>query len=116
MHRSREAPPLDDDMKHHAKVIGVQRIDHLLRLGKVRRMPGELSVPRVPSRGRELRAEVDERVARQLLFPHGSRDAENLIGPGERAVRLLITERPASGQLRQAGDARVFAHDDRGVV
>ena len=79
-------------------------------------MPGELAVARVPSRRRELGAEVDQRVARQLLLAHRARDAEDLVGSVERAMRLLIAERPARRHLRQAGDARVLAHDDRRIA
>ena len=53
----------------------------LLRIGKVLGLPGELAVARVPARRRELGAEIDQRVARQLLLAERPRHPSISSGP-----------------------------------
>ncbi len=60
---SREPRPFDHDVQHDLEMLGVQFVEHLLRIGKVRRVPGELAVARIPAGRRELGAEIDQRVA-----------------------------------------------------
>ena len=115
-HRPRHAAPLDDDVEDHLEVLGVHLVHHAFGFGKVLLLPPELAVARVPARGRELGAEIDERVARQLLLAERLRDGQDLVRPGERPVRLHVAERPLRGQFRQAGDACVFAHDHERVA
>ena len=86
-----------------------------LRVGEVRRMPGEFAVACVPARRRELGAEIDQPVARQLLLAERLRDAENLLLAIEGPARLQVAEVPLRRHLRQPGDPRVFAHDHRGI-
>ena len=92
-------------------MLRVHLVDHALRIGKVLLLPPELAVARVPARRRELGAEIDERVARQLLLAKRLRDRQDLVRPRQRPVRLHVAERPLRRHLRQAGDARVLAHD-----
>ena len=75
-------------------------------------MPGELAVARVPSRWRELRPEIDQAVARQLLLAKGLRNREDFRLARERAARLEIPECPPRRHFWKPGDARVFAQDD----
>ena len=44
-----EHAAFDRDVEHDLHVLRVQRVDHLLRIGEVRRVPGELAVVRVPA-------------------------------------------------------------------
>ncbi len=96
-------------------MLPVQLVEHLLRLREVFRVPGELAVVRIPARGDEVGAEIDERIARQLLLAELARDAHDLIGPAQVAVRLHVTEGPASGELGESRDARILAHDDQRI-
>ena len=46
---ARHAPAFDDDVEHHAEMLGVHLVDHLLGIREVPLVPPELAVPRVPS-------------------------------------------------------------------
>src|SRR6185437_2410160 len=111
-----EVLAFDHDVNHDLEVLVLERGELLARLGEVAGMPAELAVARVPAGGRELRAEIDERVAGKALVAHRACDVGYLLGAGERAMRLQIAERPARRHLGQTGDARVLAHDRRRVA
>src|SRR5687767_10832695 len=100
-------------MHDDLEVIGMERVHHSFWIGEVGLVPGELAVARVPSRRRELGAQVDERVAGELFLAKRLRDAEDFFWTIERARRLLIAERPHRRHLGQPGDTRVLAHDRR---
>ena len=110
--RARQMPSLDDDVQDDAIVQRVEFLDRAFRIREVRRVPGELAVVRVPARRREIRSEIDQRVARQLLLAHRSGDRGDLRRTRERSVGLQVPERPERRQLGQPRDARVLAHDD----
>src|SRR6185312_14854501 len=84
----------DHDVNHDLEVLVVERSELLARLGEVAGMPAELAVARVPAGGRELRAEIDERVAGKPLVAHRACYVGYLLGVRERAMRLQIAERP----------------------
>ena len=94
-------------------MVVVQLLNHRFRIGKDVGVEGELAVVGVPARRAEAGAEVDHRVARQLLLAEGLRFLKHLLAAGERAMRLLVAERPQRRHLRMAGEPRVLAHDRR---
>src|SRR5438128_5631358 len=53
---SHQAPAFEHCVQHHLEVLRMQLINHLLRFGKILRIPRKLSVVRVPTRRREVRA------------------------------------------------------------
>src|SRR6185436_17886287 len=110
IHGSGETPPFKNGVKHNLEVLRVQLVNHLFRLGKVRWMPGELSVVRVPPRGREVGAQIDERIAGQLFVAEGARHPLDFVRPVKRAMRLQVAERPQRGHLWMASQARIFTH------
>ena len=116
LHGADESLALNDDVDDHLEMVGVQLIEDAFRFREVRRMPGEFAVARVPAGGRELRAEIDQRLARQLLLAKRSGDPKNLFRPRERPRRLHVPERPERRHFRQARDARVLAHDDERIA
>ena len=77
--RAAHPPSFDDDVQHDFVVLRVRVVDEALRVGKVLRLPAELAVARVPSRRRELGAEIDQRVARQLLLAERARHPVDLV-------------------------------------
>jgi hypothetical protein len=89
-------------------MLRVSVADELLRIGEVLSLPFELAVACVPSRRAELGAEIDQRVARQLLFAERARDPVDLIGSGERPVRLHVSERPKRRKFGKTRDPRVL--------
>ena len=72
-------------MRDDPQMFRVDLVEDSLRVGEIRWMPGELAVAGVPAGRRELRPEVDERVARQVLLAKGACDAEDFGRAGERA-------------------------------
>ncbi len=115
-HASGEGVPLDHHVEHDLEVLRMKLLDHRSGVGEVRGVPGELAVVRVPPGRAEIGAEVDERVAWEPLLAHRPRHRHHLLAPGERAVRLLVSQRPSRRQLREPGDSRVFAHDRCGIA
>ena len=109
------APAFDHRVQHDLVVQRVEIVDGLLRIREVLLLPPELAVACVPSRRRELRAEIDQPVARQLLLAERLRDPHHLVWARQGSMRLQVTERPQRRQLRASGDARVFAEDDLGI-
>src|SRR5437660_5936185 len=53
---SRQAPAFEHGVQYHLEVLRMQLINHFLRFGKILRIPRKLSVVRVPTRRREVRA------------------------------------------------------------
>src|SRR2546425_7717693 len=80
IHRARQTAPFEHGVQHHFEMLRVQLVYHLLRIGKVRLIPRELPVVRVPSGGSEVRPEIDDAVAGQFLFAEGARHPHNFLG------------------------------------
>src|SRR5262249_47661333 len=99
-----------------SEVLAVQLREHLLGIGEVRRMPGELAVARVPARRRELGSEIDEKIAGQLLLAERFRFGEDFVPARARPMRLLISESTERRNLGEAGDARILAHHDLRIL
>jgi hypothetical protein len=97
-----------DDVQNDVEMLRVQLAYQLLRVGKDSLVEDEGAVAGVPAGGAEAGAEVDHRVARQLLFAKGACLVQNLLTAVEGAVRLLKTERPARGQVRIAGEFSIL--------
>ena len=114
--RAGQMASLDHDVQHDLVVERVEIVDRLLRIREDVLLPLELAVVRVPARRTEVGAEIDQRVARQLLLAHRLRDPHDFVGARERAMRLLVAERPQRRHLGQPGDARVLAHDRRRIL
>jgi hypothetical protein len=102
---------LDHRVQHDLVMHRVQRVDHPRRIRKVLWVPGELTVPRIPARWRELGSKIDQRVAGQLFLAERACDAKHFLRAAKRAVRLHVPERPPRRQFGEAGDGRVLAHD-----
>src|SRR5439155_24360030 len=67
----------------------------------------------IPARRAETGAQINERLAGELLLAKGFRLFQDLLGAGERAVRLLIAESPERRHLRVACEPRVLGHEAR---
>ena len=104
VHRAGEVPALDDDVQHDLEVIACSSSIISFGSGKTFCVPGELAVVACSSpTGQKLGAEIDQRVARQLLLAkRACASGMNLVAARERAVRLLIAERPQRRHLRAA--------------
>ena len=103
-------------MQHDLEMIVVQLLNHRVRIGEHLLVERELAVVGVPAGRAEAGAEVDHRLARQLLLAERLRLLQDLLAAGERAMRLLIAERPQGRHLRMAGEPRVLRHDHRRVA
>ncbi len=88
----------------------MQLVDDGLRIREDPRVERELTVVRVPARGTEARAQVDQRLARQLFLAEGPRFLQEFLAARERAMRLLIPERPHRRQRGEAGQGGVLRH------
>src|SRR5258708_10463981 len=115
LHGARQVMPLDDDVEHDLVVQVVQVRDSLFGIREGLLLPGELAVVGVPARRAEVGAEIDQRIARQALLAHRPGDPHDLVWTRERAMRLLVAERPERRHLREPGDPRVLAHGLRGI-
>src|SRR5438093_12733023 len=100
-------------MKHHPKMHRVQFIDVRFRSWEICGVKAELLVSgrksgggllRVPTRRGESSTEIDQCVTRQFLFTELLRDGFHAFVAAERAMRLLIPERPQRRHFRMAGD------------
>ena len=115
VHRAGHLAAFDHGVQDHLEVLGMQLVDRALRVGERFGVPGELAVVGVPSVGAEVRAQVDHRVARQLLLAEEACLLKDLFGRAQRAVRLLVAERPQRRHFGKAGNLRVFGHNHRRV-
>src|SRR4030067_2400358 len=82
VHAARQAPALDDDVKHDLEIALMEVLDHPFRIGEIPLVPGELAVPGVPSGRGELRSRIDEGVAREPLLPHRPGAPRDLVRAG----------------------------------
>ena len=114
-HFAEKLAAFDDDVQHHFEIPLVQLLDGGGRVGESFQVPVELAVVRVPAVGAEAGAEVDHHVAGQLLVAHQLRLGHDLFGLGQRAVRLLVAERPQRRHLRVAGEFGVLRHHAGGL-
>ena len=108
-----QVPRRPVDVQDDLEVQVVQRLE-VLR-GLVERLGVELerAVADVPAGRAVAGAEIDQGVARQLLVAEGLGDLQRLLRPGQRAVRLHVTERPLRRHHRLAGQADVFREAPR---
>src|SRR5258706_1366345 len=91
------------DVENTSEVQLVQRLDVLGHEGI--RVERERTVAGVPTIRAIARAEINQRVARQLLLAKPARDLQRLVRAGQRAVRLEISERPLRRDYRPCPSA-----------
>src|SRR4030095_6763510 len=98
-------------MQHYFEMLSMKFIDNFLRIRKVLWMPREFAVVSVPARWREVRAEVDQRVAGQLLFTERARNPVDLVRSRESAMRLQVSKAPQRWQFRFARQSCIRSHN-----
>ena len=105
-----------DDMQHHVEVLLVHLLEECRRIRKDLLVECERAVPRVPSRRTKAGSEIDQAVARQLLFAKSLRNDEHFLFAGQRAMRLQVTERPARRHVRHSRQMRILMQHAGGRV
>src|SRR5439155_24912534 len=94
----------------------MQFSDHRRGIRKGAAIEDKRSVPGVPARRTKSRAEVDERVTRQLLLAKRLGLSQHFFAARQRAMRLLITQSPDRRQVWKSGKPRVFCQNVRRVL
>jgi len=98
-------------VQHHFEMASVQFVDHRFRIREHIAVPYKRPVLGIPSGGAESGAQINQRVARQLLFPERLGFLQHFLAAGERPMGLLITKAPHRRQLRVPGQFGELAHD-----
>jgi len=103
-------------MQHDLEVFLVQFSDHRRGIRKGAVIEDKRSVPGIPARRTKSSAEVDEGVTRELPLAKRLGFRQHFFAARERAMGLLIAQRPDRWQVWKSCKPRVFRQNVRRVL
>src|ERR1022692_1445909 len=104
-------PRLDHHVKSNLEMLLMQLLEDRLWIRKNFLVELKFSVVGIPAGGTESGAQIDHGIARQLFFTKPAGFLQELLGAGERAMRLLIAKTPQGWQFGITRQSGVFRHD-----
>ena len=109
--RATQLAGLDHDVQYDAEGQRMQFLNHPPRIRKHRGVESKRAMTGVPARRAEAGAQVDQRITRELLLAECPRYRQDLLTARQRAMGLLVAQRPQRRHLGESRQSRVLRHD-----